>query len=591
MKQLQRSRHHALHITIDLHQTKLSAIPHIALTSGEYCSTSSMEKESDFAITKEQLDLDDLDLDSVAETCFSGFQDSNSSQSSIEDLEVTRSAVDDVSLLFHNDEVLAPLLQRIFRSKNIKQSQQVLYDILLVYCTDIEKGAGDSVELEGALFVRRKLLQIINSISKPFPPGYSAIEEEEFKTLRHQSDPLHYRQVEKTLTSFRRDCGSVDDYLEVIQDSTEIPEMEGDQRDAGATVLNLDRLKRFLVCGQPWKNLRSNFLAVARPENSGDLFRDSTLNMGKTEGSFEIESRNSPKLSIRHRTNAPLARHDASNSSECSSILEESGTEDGSAYDSEEVLYKELVGDMLSETILDSVSQGTLDRFMEEFWILFDQNWASNHRECTADSHGSPSTPFEDQNPSNASSSQASSHKRQRDNDPGQPPRDDGDERRRRQKSGSMTTRDMKGGKSFACPFRKCDPRKYNILRYSGCAKGCFYNISRVKYRISIFSHNSQLTRHREHLKRRHKGPIHCQRCGEEFLTKEDHDAHVQVPSSRVCELVLGHKHEGISSDTMTLLISRKKAYKGQPDEEIWKDIYRLLFPGVNEIPSPRKLI
>ncbi len=46
---------------------------------------------------------------------------------------------------------------------------------------------------------------------------------------------------------------------------------------------------------------------------------------------------------------------------------------------------------------------------------------------------------------------------------------------------------------------------------------------------------------------------------------------------------------DGITPEIERLLRSRKKEYRGQSEPEIWKKIYRILFP--NEIvPSPCKL-
>jgi hypothetical protein len=64
---------------------------------------------------------------------------------------------------------------------------------------------------------------------------------------------------------------------------------------------------------------------------------------------------------------------------------------------------------------------------------------------------------------------------------------------------------------------------------------------------------------------------------------------HAMAQSRDICDVVEGHKHEGISPDTMMLIRSRKKAYPAQPDEDIWRDIYRLLFPEMISIPSPCK--
>lgn len=55
-------------------------------------------------------------------------------------------------------------------------------------------------------------------------------------------------------------------------------------------------------------------------------------------------------------------------------------------------------------------------------------------------------------------------------------------------------------------------------------------------------------------------------------------------------ELNPGHTNEGISSETMALLRTRKEAYKNQSGEGTWRDIYRLLFPDAADVPSSYKL-
>jgi hypothetical protein len=84
--------------------------------------------------------------------------------------------------------------------------------------------------------------------------------------------------------------------------------------------------------------------------------------------------------------------------------------------------------------------------------------------------------------------------------------------------------------------------------------------------------------------------PVHCQRCWQEFESQQQLDSHIKVAAVDICELTAGHPPEGISSETEKLLRRRKKSYAGQSEEERWKDIYRLLFPNDEDVPSPCKL-
>ncbi len=46
---------------------------------------------------------------------------------------------------------------------------------------------------------------------------------------------------------------------------------------------------------------------------------------------------------------------------------------------------------------------------------------------------------------------------------------------------------------------------------------------------------------------------------------------------------------DGITRKMRERLQSRKKAYPGQTEAERWREIYRVLFPNVEEIPDPCK--
>ncbi|KAH7306092.1 hypothetical protein BKA65DRAFT_198481 [Rhexocercosporidium sp. MPI-PUGE-AT-0058] len=125
----------------------------------------------------------------------------------------------------------------------------------------------------------------------------------------------------------------------------------------------------------------------------------------------------------------------------------------------------------------------------------------------------------------------------------------------------------------YGCPFRKHNPRKYNMHHYQSCALGSFGSIARVK----------------EHLYRRHMAPIQCVRCW--LFFKDQENLNIHISATNICERRDGEAAEGITPSTEKRLRSRKKLSGGQTDNDRWRDIYRMLFPGVTDedIPSPCK--
>jgi hypothetical protein len=90
---------------------------------------------------------------------------------------------------------------------------------------------------------------------------------------------------------------------------------------------------------------------------------------------------------------------------------------------------------------------------------------------------------------------------------------------------------------------------------------------------------------YRAHLYRHHR-IFPFQRCKQLF---EDQDqVSERLKEDRACELRDTLQADGITSEIVEKLRSRKRAHKDQTEVEKWQDIYKLLFP--NEIvPSPCK--
>ncbi|KAF8846433.1 hypothetical protein BDZ45DRAFT_812329 [Acephala macrosclerotiorum] len=119
----------------------------------------------------------------------------------------------------------------------------------------------------------------------------------------------------------------------------------------------------------------------------------------------------------------------------------------------------------------------------------------------------------------------------------------------------------------LACPYRKKDPRKYSVRDWRSCALTPHETVARVK----------------SHLYRLHR-VFPCQRCKENFRSQEEVIQHLNGLES--CPLRDIRLPEGITSETVEKLRSRKKTSKDQTEQERWKEIYKLLFKD-ELIPSP----
>jgi hypothetical protein len=89
----------------------------------------------------------------------------------------------------------------------------------------------------------------------------------------------------------------------------------------------------------------------------------------------------------------------------------------------------------------------------------------------------------------------------------------------------------------------------------------------------------------RTHLYRHHR-IFPCQRCQELFEDQDQVSEHLK--EANACELSYILQADGVTSEIVEKLRSRKRTHKNQTEVEKWQDIYKLLFP--NEIvPSPCK--
>ncbi|TPX09732.1 uncharacterized protein E0L32_009071 [Thyridium curvatum] len=213
-------------------------------------------------------------------------------------------------------------------------------------------------------------------------------------------------------------------------------------------------------------------------------------------------------------------------------------------------IYESIVSQVTDSSIEDMISQ-----VMEEFWLMWSQNWQGLTREI-AGGRSSPAGQIQEQDlgktQPNNSSALARAHensKRRRSEDDAN---DDGDG------EGSPPPPDRASrtlgaaGKKFACPFP------------SG-----WQTTARLK----------------EHLYRCHR-PIYCQRCKQIFKSKPGLDAHVSVARENICDAKPGPPPEGLSPEQEQDLRSRKKSTRNQSEVSKWCGIYNIIFPN-EAAPSP----
>ncbi|KAI8710798.1 hypothetical protein NCS52_01539800 [Fusarium sp. LHS14.1] len=120
--------------------------------------------------------------------------------------------------------------------------------------------------------------------------------------------------------------------------------------------------------------------------------------------------------------------------------------------------------------------------------------------------------------------------------------------------------------RKFACPFFKYNRQAFMSSRT--CVGPGWDSVHRVK----------------EHIFRRHMLPnTQCEKCLAQFETESAFDEHVRNP----CQKKPPSGSSGINKEQERQLRSRKMYQKSSDEEEKWRAIYRIIFPGEKDIPSP----
>ena len=87
----------------------------------------------------------------------------------------------------------------------------------------------------------------------------------------------------------------------------------------------------------------------------------------------------------------------------------------------------------------------------------------------------------------------------------------------------------------------------------------------------------------RNHLYRYHV-IIQCERCEEIFKSEEELKVHAK--RTEACTAQTSFPVDGITVKMKEQIRTKKKAFPGQTPAQIWEQVYRLLFPGI-EVPDP----
>jgi hypothetical protein len=123
---------------------------------------------------------------------------------------------------------------------------------------------------------------------------------------------------------------------------------------------------------------------------------------------------------------------------------------------------------------------------------------------------------------------------------------------------------ESESGPRFACPFFKKDPQKYKTHRT--CPGPGWTTVHRVK----------------EHLYRRHSQPTYCPKCYRVFAKDALLNAHLRANQ---CPVLAGEPPEGLTNEQKEKL--KKRGLPSQSEEDRWREVYRILFPDVDEADIP----
>lgn len=126
---------------------------------------------------------------------------------------------------------------------------------------------------------------------------------------------------------------------------------------------------------------------------------------------------------------------------------------------------------------------------------------------------------------------------------------------------------------NYSCPFRVRNPVRFNIRHHEVCAMTSFESLADLRHHVMSYH-------------RRRAMPHQCQRCKVGFPTQQALDAHLMLPKDEMCDTVPAgtprNPEDGISEDVDRTLASGNGI-------RTWDDLWRLIFPMDDQIPSSGK--
>jgi len=195
--------------------------------------------------------------------------------------------------------------------------------------------------------------------------------------------------------------------------------------------------------------------------------------------SYEIkstpETNTTPPMDNEHSTENESFTEDFA---DCDSDSGDTGNEEDT-YDQLWNRLRALEIDRMTIPLLGSARDELIDRVMDEFWVIFSTTWSSHASQHARHSSQEAEPGGSEIETSNGRSSQVNHRKRLRfdDEDP------DGTRERDSQPPNNEFTRsdDLNLSLRLACPFRKHNPRQYNVFSHRICALSHWPSIARVK--------------------------------------------------------------------------------------------------------------
>ncbi|KAK3342571.1 hypothetical protein B0H65DRAFT_428096 [Neurospora tetraspora] len=126
------------------------------------------------------------------------------------------------------------------------------------------------------------------------------------------------------------------------------------------------------------------------------------------------------------------------------------------------------------------------------------------------------------------------------------------------------------GVEEYSCPFRVRNPVRFNIRDHEVCAMTSFESLADLRHHVMSYH-------------RRRAMPHQCQRCKVGFPTQRFLDDHLMLPKDEMCDTVPAgtprNPEDGISEDVDKTLASGNGI-------RTWDDLWRLIFPMDDQIPS-----